>query len=417
MTMMNRKRDRIIFFTLLIFASLLTLAGCEPKVRVAVSQLDTPGHHTYAGLKLLELEKYSDAIRAFKMATQLDSNYSKAYTGMALVGIATGKLSAAADDLEKGILNAKTSDEELFVNTAAIRYHTAKKSDEKWLEKAKYYFVETVMIDSQYAPVYYFMGIAYQEALEFDQAAKMFNKVIQLKAGHIEDANNRLEFLELVHKAHPATQAGKQIALKETVSRADIAMMLAEELKIKELYQKYLPKTAQEAQTEEEKVAASMSQAEHVAKEMEKMDQFHSYMVLQEKEPVKLLANDIALHPLKNCIEAVLEAKVHGLENDPKGNFKPDEILSRGEFAIILEDILIKVSGERDIAARYVSSNSLFPDVPADMPYFTPIISVTSRGIMEAKNTKTGEFSPLKPMSGVEALLAVKKLKENLKID
>ncbi len=36
---------------------------------------------------------------------------------------------------------------------------------------------------------------------------------------------------------------------------------------------------------------------------------------------------------------------------------------------------------------------------------------------MEAKNTKTGEFSPLKPMSGVEALLAVKKLKENLKID
>lgn len=53
--MMNRKRDRIIFFTLLIFASLLTLAGCEPKVRVAVSQLDTPGHHTYAGLKLLEL--------------------------------------------------------------------------------------------------------------------------------------------------------------------------------------------------------------------------------------------------------------------------------------------------------------------------------------------------------------------------
>ncbi len=70
-----------------------------------------------------------------------------------------------------------------------------------------------------------------------------------------------------------------------------------------------------------------MSQAEHVAKEMEKMDQFHSYMVLQEKEPVKLLANDIALHPLKNCIEAVLEAKVHGLENDPKA------ILNRMKFS------------------------------------------------------------------------------------
>lgn len=417
MTMMKRKRNRIIFSSLLIFAFLLTLAGCEPKARVAVSQLDTPGHHTYAGLKLLELEKYSDARRAFKMAIQLDSSYSKAYTGMALIDIATGKLSAAADDLEKGIQNAKTSDEELFVNTAAIRYYTANKSDEKWLEKAKYYFVETVMIDPQYAPVYYFMGIAYQDALEFDQAAKMFNKVIGLKTGHIEDANNRLGFLKLVRKARPATQAGKQIALQETMTRADIAMLLAGELKIKELYQKYLPKPAEEAQTEEEKIAESMSQVEHVAKEMGKMDQFHSYMVLQEKEPAKLLANDIALHPLKNEIEAVLEAKVHGLENDPKGNFKPNEILSRGEYAVILEDILIKVTGEKDIAARYVSSNSLFPDVPADMPYFTSIISVTSRGIMEAKNTKTGEFSPLKPLSGVEALLAVKKLKEHLKID
>jgi len=90
-------------------------------------------------------------------------------------------------------------------------------------------------------------------------------------------------------------------------------------------------------------------------------------------------------HPLQKYIEGVLETGVRGLENDPKGNFKPDEVLSRGEFAIILEDVLIKVTGEKDLAARYVNSRSLFPDVPSDMPYFNAIISVTSRELWKQK--------------------------------
>ena len=129
------------------------------------------------------------------------------------------------------------------------------------------------------------------------------------------------------------------------------------------------------------------------------------------------MAKDIADHPLKTDIEGILETGVRGLENDPKGNFNPGEVLSRGEYAMMLEDILIKLTGEKDLAARYVSSKSLFPDVPADMPYFNAIIAVTSRGIMEAKNTKTGEFAPLKPVTGVDALLIIRKLKKELKLN
>ena len=133
--------------------------------------------------------------------------------------------------------------------------------------------------------------------------------------------------------------------------------------------------------------------------------------------PVPLLANDIADHPFKNDIEEVLKTGVRGLENDPNGNFKPGEVISRGEYAIMLEDILIKLTGEKDIAARYVNSKSLFADVPSDMPYFKAIISVTSREIMQVKNIKTGEFAPLKPLSGLEALLSIHKLKEKLEIN
>ncbi len=390
-------RQKIIrtLITLFILCTVaLLIISCGPKARVAVSQLDTPGHHTFTGLKLLDQEKYTDAKREFEMATQLDAKYSKAYVGMALVNIYTGNFNASLDNLAYGLKYAKDADEKLFVNVAKIRYYTLNKSDHKWLELAKNQFDEAVMTDSKHSPAYYFMGLAYKEALEFNLADLMFAKVIQLKTDHVADAEAQLKFLQKVQLAMPATEAGKKIALTEFITRADVAAIFMEELKIRELYKKPEPK-----------VSTEVKDVEKVSTEA------------PPPTPVKLLAQDIADHPLKTDIEGILETGVRGLENDPKGNFNPGEVLSRGEYAIMLEDILIKLTGEKDYAARYVNSKSLFPDVPADMPYFKAIIAVTSCGIMEAKNIKTGEFAPLKPVTGVDALLIIRKLKKELKLN
>lgn len=65
------------------------------------------------------------------------------------------------------------------------------------------------------------------------------------------------------------------------------------------------------------------------------------------RAPVPPLANDIFDHPNKSYIDEILKTGVRGLENDPNGNFKPNEIISRGEYALMLEDILIKITGEK----------------------------------------------------------------------
>jgi Tfp pilus assembly protein PilF len=413
---MKHEKIRTLIFPLIACATILCLVSCSKKERLAVGQLDTPGHHTYTGLKLLDLGKYSDARREFKMATQLDAKYSKAYTGLALVNISTGKLTAASDNLADGLKTAQSDDEKLFVYVAGIRYHTSNKSDLKWLEFAKNQFDEAVFIDYKYAPAYYYMGLAYKEALEFNRANQMFATVIKLKTDHIADAGNQINFLQKIQKANPATQIGKRIALTETLTRAETAALLMEELKIKELYNKYAPKVQDKPEKEMPKDSPEGKNTE-VLTEVKVTGQVFTETFPPEPAPMKIWANDIMEHPLQKDIEGVLETGVHGLENDPKGNFKPEEVLSRGEFAIILENVLIKVTGEKDLAARYVNSKSLFPDVPSDMPYFNAIISVTSRGIMEAKNIKTGEFAPLKTLSGVEALLTIRKLKEVLNID
>ena len=53
-------------------------------------------------------------------------------------------------------------------------------------------------------------------------------------------------------------------------------------------------------------------------------------------------------------------------------------------------------------------------DVGNDVPYFNALMVCTTRGgIMEAKN---GIFNPMRNVSGADALLVLRKLKEELEI-
>ncbi len=433
---MKPERIRTLFFPFILCTAVLTLVSCATESRMAVSQLDTPGHHTYAGLKLLDLEKYSDAQREFKMAIQLNKDYSQAYTGMALVNIFTGKPDSALANLTSGAQYAASHEDKLFVAVGKIRYYSISKADSQWLESATAQFDEAVKIDAKHSPAYYYMGLAYKEGLQFDKAAEMFAKVVQIKKDYIADAGTQLKFMQKLVQAKPATEAGKKIALISQVTRADVAVLFTEELKIKDLYKKPEAKVPGEP-VKEKQVLADKT----VTEEPLKKDEKSATTTVQTEGknpdelpptipagatvspstpvpllPVKLLANDIAQHPQKTVIEGIIETGVRGLENDPKGNFNPGEVISRGEYAIILEGILVEFTGEKEIAAKHVNAKSLFPDVPSDMPYFKAITAVTSQGIMEARNIKTGEFAPLKPLSGAEALGAIRKLKDKLKI-
>lgn len=404
-----------VFITAFCIAALLIIS-CGSKERIAVNQLDTPEHHTFTGLKLLDQEKYSDASRAFRMAIQLNNNYSRAYAGMALVNIYTGKYKTAWENLDLAFKNANDDSEKLFVNVAKIRYYCANDSDPRWLDLAKEQFNEAVAIDSEPSPAYYYMGFAYKQALDFSQAGQMFATVIQLKKAHIYDANNQLIFLQEVQSAKPQTRAGKKIALAEKLTRAEAASLFVHELKIKAIYTPIDSFVSEAGMQSETNLSPSTAFESSAGISSESIVAAETSSPVAANVPVKILAKDIANHPLKNDIETILEIGLRGLGNDPNGNFNPEEVLSRGEFASMLEDILSKLSGVNNATERYISAKSIFPDVLPEIPYYDSIISVTSQGIMKAKNLKTGEFYPLKPLSGTEALLIIHYLKNKFKI-
>ena len=114
-TMINK-----LVILIMIVTAVLFLASCGPKARVAESQLDTPEHHMYTGLRLLNQEKYADAQREFELAIQLKAKYSKAYTGIALVNLGTGNFNAAWENLNLGLKYATADEEKVFVNVGKV---------------------------------------------------------------------------------------------------------------------------------------------------------------------------------------------------------------------------------------------------------------------------------------------------------
>jgi len=387
------RRNKVLSLIVL-FAAVLLIVACGPKARVPVSQLDTPEHHVFTGVKLFDQEKYADAQREFELAVQLNNKYSKAYTGIGLVKtyMTPADFKEAWDNLKKGARYANADDEKLFSNVGIIRYHTQSKTEKRWLDLCKDEFDAAVKMDPKYSAAYYFMGLAYKQAYDFNAAGRMFTKVLELKTDYVSQADREWNFIQKVQRAMPGSVTGKQIALVERITRADAAALFMEELKIDVLYKKRTPKKFDTSFKDPEKAG-------------------------QMANKVKATAKDIADHPLKADIEGILEIGVRGLENYPDGNFHPGEMITRAAYAMMLEDILINVTGDNALATKFIGSTSPFPDLRADLPYFNAVMVVTSRGIMEAKDLTTGEFAPLKPVSGVDALLIIRKLKEELKFN
>jgi len=378
---------------------LMVIASCGPKAMKPVSEMDTPEHHFFTGMKMIDQGRYDDAHASFARAIQLSPKFSKAFAGHALAFAYQNNFTEAFKQMDTAWSYAKTKDEKLFVHIGYIRLNTMSKAactkigvdcrqDTSWLSKTKHEFEKAIDIDPKVSAAYYYMGLAYKTALDFAQAGQMFAKVLELKGELTAEAEVQWKLVQDIQRAMPGTYTGKKIALVDKITRADAAALFMEELRIDTLYKKRTLATFDTAfKAPDQTPGAAVKPA--------------------------VTATDIADHPLKLDIEGLLQLGVRGLEVYPDGRFLPGEYVTRAAYAMMIEDILIKVTGDQSLATKYIGSASTFPDLRSDLPYFNAVMVVTSRGIMQAKSLSTGEFAPLDPVSGVEALLIIKNLERN----
>lgn len=365
------------------------ISGCGPKAAPQTSVMDTPEYHYAQGLKYLDKDQLDDAMREFQRAVDLDPKLSLGYIGRGLTLGKKGDFKTAIADMEK----AKGYESKgIEARIGMIRLLTMQQA-KGWIKDAESEFSTAKDREPNNPKLYYYMGVAYKIFLDFDKATPMFRTVLDLKGDFTAEANAEWEIVQKIQRAAPGTEIGKKIALIDKIGRADIAALFDQELNLEKLYTKRGPKTYDTSFKAPTEASTRFSPDKMV-----------------KMEP----ATDIENHWLKPSINAILKIQVRGLEAGPNHKFDPDKIITKGEFAVMLEDILIKVTGDEKLATKYLGTPSTLPDVRGDHYFFNAAMLVTTRGFLQADKV-TGEFRQGDSVSGADALLSIRAFKDALK--
>lgn len=365
--------------------------SCQPKALPPEAMLDTPLHHVTNGNKLLAAEKYDAAFYEFNRAKELDPKYSPAYVGLGLVAGYRGDFENALKNMKTARKHASDDNQQMNARVGYMRLYILgkEKIDKDWLDLVEDEFAHAKQLMPEAPEPYFYMGLAYKQSYEFARAESQFKKVLDLNRGMVKQADHEYALVQKIVRAMPGSINGKRIALVEQISRADVAALFIEELKVDELYAKRTQK----------KFDTSFKSPER------------NVTGPQEKTPK---ATDVADHVLKADIYAAMAIGIKGLQPFPDHTYRPNQIVTRAEYAMMIEDILIKITGSEQLATQFIGSPSPFPDLRSDLPYFNAAMTCTTRGIMTAKDLRTGEFDPFGPISGADALLSIRALKTQL---
>jgi len=378
----------MVIFIMVAFGAMMT--SCAKPPRKPEAALDTPEHHVFSGNKLLDKGDYPGAQREFDLALQLDRKYSPAYVGLGLVFGYQNNFEKAYENMKKAKGLAEKPDDKVNAHVGMIRLYSMERK-EKWLDKAEDEFKDAIKVNPKSSAAYYYMGKAQKFAFNFDKAGAMFKKVLDLNDKYLIEADGEWKVVQKIQRAAPGSMIGKKIALIEEISRADVAALFVQELLLEKLYEKRTPRRFDTSF----QAPVKKFEADRIVK----------------AEP----AMDIQTHVLRTDIETVMRLGVRGLEPSPDHKFYPNEKINRAAYAMMIEDILIKVSGDEKLATKFIGQKSPFPDLRSDHPSFNAIMVMTSRGVMEAKDLTTGEFAPNSTVSGADALLIIRRLKDELR--
>ncbi|MGE4299019.1 MAG: S-layer homology domain-containing protein [Desulfovibrionaceae bacterium] len=380
------------------------LVACAGKGATPLSPEDTPPNHYLQGMQLIDQGKAAEADTRFARAVELEPGYAPGLAGQALVralGVegqtdakhAKLEIDAFRDLLRKAWGKASEREAKFIVSTTAIRAETVAKAT-GWLKAAwAWHGKATTLrnVDEGALPYYrntealsHFMGRALYEAGEYAKAKDQLSLVVGADTGKWHEAANalfaRIQKIERAMAHYTVTGVAKAIAAKDTVSRADVAVLLVTELQWDKLFQGKLS-----------------------AKPMPK---------------ATFMPADVEGLPFQAEIMDVLKWNVRGLGTmyDAARHaelFKPMEPVTRKEMAFTLEDILIKVTGDGGQATRYFGQDSSpYPDVRPTEPWYNAVMNVVSRNLMETD--LTGAFRPNDNLDGAELLLAVVRLRTAL---
>ena len=374
----------------------IVLLACGPKGAVQQSPLDTADNHYQRGLISFDRGDVMTAQREFERARLLQENFPGAYVGFALVALDRGDFFRARKEL--GMALHKKND---FIDAhiAMGRVATAEgvaraEAATKWLPEALRSYRKAKESDPLYPATFYFEGQSYLQAHNLPLARASFTRLIELNRGpFVARAMSQIEQIQMIERAAPGTQVGTKIGLVKEISRGELAVLLLEELKLADLMIKRRP--LQDRRKEDGR----------------------SFQAPGERDDNSAAeAIDLAHYWAKPWIDEVVALGVPGLELFPDRTFQPEQPLTRANYAMVNQGVLVLLSGDPSLATRYIGEQSRFPDVRGDFYAYNAIALSTERGFMKT-DKRTGLFYPDRTVSGAEALVMVRELQQSFRME
>lgn len=358
---MNKRLTAVLF-------SLMFLLGACATPR-SVGNIDTPIHHVNNGFMFLDRGMIAEAEREFKAAEDLDPQYGPALAGMAVIRARQGHDGLARHLMTQALTYNATPETQALIYATAIRMYTELKS-KGWVEAALSSFNRATRLDPKSMEAYYFMGLAYKESYNFQDAEHMFDKALELPSPYRRNALRQARLVRTIGEYPPKTMVGKKTSLLDRVNRAETAAILVEELELEKL--------------------------------------------ISVPEGPAPAIKDVEDNPYRRSIEIVVRTHINGLELDSRGFFYPEEPVSRAELAMIAETIIIRATGREDLGVFFEGREPIFYDVRNSSPYFNATFLAVTWGIMDASPSNPGEFDPLGTVSGADVLRVVYKLRDKI---
>lgn len=354
----------------------LVLSGCATPLQ-SQGVGDTAAHHYTLGMKLLETSDLAQAQQEFERARGLSPDYAPAWEGLGLVALARKDFAAA----ESSFKTAKSKDRRYVPAYLGLaRVYSAQGEHDRARSEA----AAAVEIEPRNAQTHLGLGRVRLAAFDFQEAEASFKRALDL-APTLGEARREWDRSVRIRQAAPGTMVGKRIAIANPITRAELATLLASEFGIETNLRRKRPELFDASFRPPAGLNAPPA-------------------VTAARTPA-----DVTGHWAKNAVDLV--TRINLMEPYPDRTFRPDEPVTRAALATILEQVLVVAANDPGLKTRYLGQVSPFPDVRGDHFAFNAIVLVTTRGLMEGDRA-TGAFGMTRPVSGAEAVLAMRKLAE-----
>ncbi len=343
--------------TLLVF-----LSGCGEKV-TPENEADTPANHYAAGMHKLDDGDAEGAEKEFRRALALDDDAPCGHTGLAFLALAGKDYGEALKCARKAL----KCDGDFPDAHIALGYTLTVRKHGDWFAGAEAALLEALELDPGNQRGLFCTGECYLKEGRYDDALGYYGQAADLDGPFTRRAESRLELVSKVRDDPPRPGVSWTLILEETLDRAGLCVLLAEEFDI-------------------------LAVLEAWAGGGDAVDQ----------------PSDTGRNRWRRWIGEVLPLGLQGLSVLPDGRFYPGRALTRAQCAEICQDIIIRYTGESSLSSRYSDGPSPFHDLRDDFYAYNAIRLCVELAVLEPR--EDGRFDARGTVSGLDALEMLRNL-------